>query len=231
MSITHLRLARLCRRERQIIHAMRLISESRGACDMLAPDGEAALSRLVQQARDLGYLIQKSHAEFVSQDERTLIGWLALCQRDCCDMAEAATSGLHDTLRAAAEALRPSHLLPYQTVFKADFGLTQRDELHAGAGNGTTFSQDLAQPTLHRSIRARAVAFAREHGRVSTRQLNEIGVTSPYLKALRKRGALIRVKHGFYEVPAHQGLPASGRTRTHRFGLASLQRGYPPATA
>lgn len=233
MSVTQFRLARACRRERHVLQAIRLLAGGSDTCALFTPECEMALATLVRAAQVAGYAIQPTDNEYISQDERALIGWIALLQRDCCDVSGIRAPELYHALRAVAEHLKPSHLLPYQAMFKAAPGLKQAPtEYRAQAQTLPNGDLGLGQPVLHQTIRARAVAFARRHGRVSAKQLSEIGVTSPYLKALRERGALIRVQQGIYEAPApgstrpeaNRQTPGARVGSRQRWGLAAIQK-------
>ena len=206
MSITRFRLARASRPERQVIDAMRAVGHGADISHSFPALCRDALHELVRIALQQGYAIWTPGNDYVGPDELRLVGWLALFQRECVELLRVLDQELLIPLRDAAAILKPSHFLPYQAVLRAGFVSGQPiGQVRAGSegerqrANGARRQQ--VRPMFHETIRARAVAFVRKHGRVSTSELGAIGVSPQYLSVLRHKGVLIRVRHGYYEVP------------------------------
>ena len=205
MSVTRFRLGRASRLERQIVEVMRAVSQGMDVQHSFSTAFQTALEKLVRTALEQGQQIWTPGNPHIGPDELRLVGWLALFQRERFEILAPINRELLCSLRDAATILKLSHFLPYQAVLKAGF-VSGQPIGQVRPGYDCEFQQGNARGHRGRtarqaSIRARAVAFVREHGCVSTKELGAIGVSPQYLSVLRHRGALIRVRHGYYEAP------------------------------
>ncbi|OJY68582.1 MAG: hypothetical protein BGP16_04860 [Sphingobium sp. 66-54] len=202
MSVTRIRLARTGRMERHVIQVLRggIHGVSGGA--VLPGPAVSALHALARQACAVGYDIMPVDAAYLSASEATLLGWLAYFQREEREQI-LVDSDLIALLRQAAGALATSdHRLPYQVLLWAD-----RDS----PSDVQSIARQHPAPPLSRleqvgqaTVRARAIAHTRAHGRVSTGVLRSLGISRQYLSQLCLKGALVRVGHGFYEAPPNK---------------------------
>ena len=202
MLVTRFPLARASRVERQVLEALRAAPH---AVPWLDAAALAALQALVARARGLTYQIWPAGTDYISRDELKMLGWLALVQRGRSDMLFAVDEALSAELRGAAEALKLSHLLPFQAAMRVG---------HAPLPAPVTADHDRvarryrpARPWLKRD---RAIAFVSERGRVSTEALCALGLSRQYISVLCGEGVLIRVCQGYYEAPRTSATGANG---------------------
>lgn len=202
MSVTRIRLARTGRVERHVVQVLR--GGVHGVSGSAVPSGKAvpALHALSRQARNIGYEILPVDAAYLSASEATLLGWLTYFQRE--EREQVLVDGaLIALLRQAASALIASdQRLPYQVLLWADRDSPSDVESIARQRPAPPLSrfQQVGQAT----VRARAIAHTRAHGRVSTGALRSLGISRQYLSQLCLKGALVRVGHGFYEAPPNK---------------------------
>lgn len=205
MSVTRFRLARASRLERQVIETMRLLASRSGDSGWFSAACNLALADLVRLAVRKGYDIWAPGSDHIGPDELAFVGWLALCQREYSKTSAVIDRELQTAFQEAATLLKATHFLPYQAVLRGGFAsghpLAQLAPRSGPCHARSKASRDHAEWPQYDTLRGRAVAFVREHGRVSTRQLNAIGLTSQYVRNLCLKGALVRVRHGYYEVP------------------------------
>lgn len=205
MSVTRFRLARASRLERQVIENMRLLASRSGESGWFSSACNLALADLVHLAVGQGYEIWAPGSDHIGPDELTLVGWLALCQREYLKTSAVIDRELQVPLHEAARLIKPTHFLPYQAVLKG--GFASGHSLALPPSRSGASQQRRKAPREYSkwpqcdTLRGRAVAFVREHGRVSTKQLSALGLTTQYVSNLCLKGALIRVRHGYYEVP------------------------------
>lgn len=201
MSATSFRLARLSRMERQVIESLRAYAARAEPPGNLLEGARAALASLASAVRRQGYEVRPVNAMLLTGDEARLIGWLALCQRDQPDILVPIDPDLEDLLARAANALKPGHLLPYQAVLRAGFVASDRARPSRSArGDGRPFEPPRRKAGKD-TASARAIAYVRAHGRVSTSDLCATGLSHQYLSILCHKGDLLRVRHGYYEAP------------------------------
>jgi len=202
MSVTRFRLTRATRVERHVIEILRSANANPPMAGRF-PCPETAfgdLARLAHLAARNGYEIWPADAVYAAPDELKLLGWLALLQRERSDMPISVDLALLAALRDAAIALKPSYYLPHQAILRAGFTLGEKVAVHGSTGGARAVA--FTGEARRNTIRARAVAYMREHGPVSAKDLAAIGVSRQYLAILHLKGAVVRVRHGYYEAPA-----------------------------
>lgn len=188
MSLNRFRFARAGRAERHVLGALRRFAHGGSDAGGLSPEAADALRRLATAALACGHAIQPAGSVSLGPDEMRLLGWLAGFQRQERNPPPPADATLAALLRAAATALKPDQLLPYHVVLW--IGGRPSETAPAGAWAGPI------------SLRHRAIAHVRQHGRASAKALQSLGLSRQYLSELCQRGALVRVAHGLYEAPA-----------------------------
>jgi hypothetical protein len=217
MSLASFKLARAGRAERHLIEALRAFATGDDVSLRSAPIVADALRPLAMEARQAGYAIWPIGATYASADELKLVGWLALLQRERTCWLLDVDVVLADLLKRAATALKSQQQLPYKAVLRAEFAEDQAG-LNSDAAPDrldnklrTHLPVPRATLAMRDSVRERAVAYARKHGRVSTRDLNAIGLSRQYLSDLCRRGTFVRIRHGLYEAspPPTRPYPAA----------------------
>lgn len=185
----------LSRRERQALQLMR------GAGLPIADaDGRAVFARFADQLRRAGYTLNRAESPYVSNEERLLLGWLALLQRQRADHELTTTqlpaSGFVETLRDCASLLdRTGCRLDYRNVQRAwcRGGAVERTTTAAPARGGAPVGT-----SGERTLQARVSRFVAESGPVTTLQLCSFGASRQVVSMMYKKGLLQRVRHGLY---------------------------------
>lgn len=229
MSLTRFRLARASRVERQIIESMRAIARGSAVSDGFDNASREALAAMVRAVMGQGTQFRDQQADYVSGDEARLLGWLAVYQREGVVPPLPAEHPLSAVLIRTAQALKAAHFLPQVSALRVGLRLLapagSSAKRRASPGAGSAGRTD--------TLRERAVAYVRDHGRVTSGELGAIGISRQYLRTLRMNGALRRVSYGVYAVPdaseihsaAAPDAPRVHRVRGH--GIARGPHGVP----
>lgn len=196
--IIHLRLLSL--RERYALMALRCAG----------PESGGAFARLAGQARSAGFEIGAAAAPYAGPDERRLLGWLALLQRQRPDrdLCQAAPFGpkLFATLRDCAALLDEAGCrLDYRNAHRLRGG----GDLHQQAAPARPM------PTRAGATQASILRFVSERGAVPSRELMAIGASRQMLRTMCKAQMLQRTGRGLYAI---DGIDAAARARADGTG-------------
>lgn len=185
----------LSRKEHHVLQLMR-------GSGSLPADEEAiaAFLRLARQARSAGLSISGVAIPYVTGDERLLLGWLALLQRQRPDYDRAQERALEPGL---LEALRACALLLDRAGYRLDCRLARGvAEYDAPAAQATARKPaDLASMrsvVKGGTLQAKVLQFVTESGTATTHELNVFGASRQVLSIMYKKGLLRRVQHGLY---------------------------------
>lgn len=220
MTLARYRLSDCSRVEREIIAVLRACRGGDGCPVNLVADRVSPwlgpLAFLARCAVEAGYDFRPIDAPHATEDELRIVGWLAYFQRERSDIFVHVDAAMRRPLTGCADALVEVGLrLPYRAVLRA-VALTEKPVETAAETRASpsarpveAASRQRAQwPFVRGALRARTIAYVREHGCVSTRTLGEIGVSRQYVAKLCLDGALQRVRHAHYRAANHHPLAA-----------------------
>lgn len=221
MSIKVLHLRGLSPRER---HALLLL---RGG-SVAGASGKtiAAFSALFRDAEGVGLIISPVTSSIVHCDEKKLLAWLTLLQRQRIENGVDCDIGpgpLLKSLRICAGLLDDAGIhLGYRNAVRFLQGASASHEWREPYERNRTIptvQNDRSNPPFARPLEMRVLSFVAANGAVATQDLKAVGASSHTIKAMRKKGLLRRVRHGLYasgqadrQGPAgsgHAGQPSS----------------------
>lgn len=151
-------------------------------------ESSAALVELVEQARAKGFEIWKPEATYVAPSELRLLSLLAMSQRVALDIEL-----IEPTL---STALSRASLMLLREGIRLGFGTVTRVQPDAPK----TCKRDIAEG--RKSLRMKALRYAREQGIMSPQDFMKLGVSRQYLSQLCARGDFIRVRPALYRASA-----------------------------
>lgn len=204
MSARILRLGQLSQRERSVLMLMRRGPVSND------PAMATAFSMLSRDARRAGLVVSAPAHSIVHYDEKKLLAWLTLLQRQKTDLGMAWDMDLDEellaSLRTCARLLDEAALrLDYRNAVRFLHGVQARHEW------GEPADPTYACIPFGSLLQRRALRLVAEKGVVATHDLNAAGVSSHIIRTLRKRGMLRRIRHGLYALGQPDRALATGR--------------------
>lgn len=203
MSIRVLHLRNLSQRERHVLMLMR------AAAAPGYPATADAFAALARNAASAGLSIAAATSPIVHCDEKKLLAWLTLLQRQkfdeslACDL-DIFDKGLLVALRDAAVLLGDAGIrLDYRNAVRFLQGAGICHDWHEPAASDASplsARGPAARASCAPSLRSRVLRFVAEKGAVATHDLHAFGVSRHLIGVLRKQGELRRVRHGVYAV-------------------------------